>query len=169
MSSTLTGWAVKDCSRPARALFARGRLVVWTPPGSSINLSRIEDVIRDEVYRVAIAKPDVAPYGKAAVEALRALNLWQQIESKVVYAQNVSMTKQFAATGNAEVAFLPLALVKPNEGRFIEVDKRLHQPIDQALGVVRASARQEAARQFEAFVLSVKGQAILEGYGYRKP
>jgi molybdate transport system substrate-binding protein len=152
-----------------RALFARGRLVVWTPPGSGINLSRIEDITRAEVGRIAIAKPDVAPYGKATVEALRALNLWQQVESKVVYAQNVSMTKQFAATGNAEVAFLPLALVKPNEGRLIEVDERLHQPIDQALGVVKASAKQEAARQFKAFVLSIKGQAILESCGYRKP
>lgn len=152
-----------------RALYARGRLVLWTPPGSSINISRIEDITLREVDRIAIAKPDVAPYGKATVEALRALNLWQQVEPKVVYAQNVSMTKQVAATGNAEVAFLPLALVKPNEGQFIEVDERLHQPIDQALGVVKASGKQEAARRFTEFVLSEKGQAILEQYGYRKP
>lgn len=152
-----------------RALYARGRLVVWTPPGSSISISKIEDITLREVERIAIAKPDIAPYGKATVEALRALNLWQQVEPKVVYAQNVLMTKQFAVTGNAEVAFLPLALVKPNEGRFIEVDEQLHQPIDQALGVVKASGKQEAARRFTDFVLSDKGQRILEQYGYRKP
>lgn len=152
-----------------RALYARGRLVLWTPPGSSLSINRIEDITLREVDRIAIAKPDIAPYGKATVEALRALNLWQQVEPKVVYAQNVSMTKQFAATGNAEVAFLPLALVKPNEGQFIEVDEQLHQPIDQALGVVKASSKQEAARRFTDFVLSEKGQRILEQYGYRKP
>ncbi|MBC7911232.1 MAG: molybdate ABC transporter substrate-binding protein [Pyrinomonadaceae bacterium] len=152
-----------------RALYARGRLALWTPPGNNINLSRIEDITRAEVERIAIAKPDIAPYGKASVEALRALNLWQQVEPKVVYAQNVSMTKQYASTGNAEVAFLPLALVKPNEGRYIEVDEKLHQPIDQALGVVKASGKQEAARRFADFVLGEKGQRILEQYGYRKP
>jgi molybdate transport system substrate-binding protein len=152
-----------------RALYARGRLVLWIPQGSSINISRIEDITLSEVERIAIAKPDVAPYGQATVEALRALDLWQRVEPKVVYAQNVSQTKQVAATGNAEVAFLPLSLVKPNEGRFIEVDERLHQPIDQALGVVRASGKQEAARRFRDFVLSGKGERILEQYGYRKP
>jgi molybdate transport system substrate-binding protein len=150
-----------------RALYARGRLVLWIPQGSSI--TRIEDITQPQVNRIAIAKPDVAPYGQATVETLRALSLWQQVEPKVVYAQNVSQTKQFAATGNAEVAFLPLALVKPNEGRFIEVDERLHQPIDQALGVVKASGKQEEARRFIDFVLSERGQQILEQYGYRKP
>ncbi|HEY0547110.1 MAG TPA: molybdate ABC transporter substrate-binding protein [Pyrinomonadaceae bacterium] len=152
-----------------RAVYARGRLVLWTPQGSSLNLSRIEDITRAEVSKIAVAKPDVAPYGRATVEALRALNLWQQVEPKVVYAQNVTQTKQFASTGNAEVAFLPLALMKPNEGRYVEVDEKLHQPIDQALGVVKASGKQEAARRFTEFVLSDKGQRILEQYGYRNP
>ncbi len=152
-----------------RALYARGRLVLWTPPGSTVSITHIEDITRAEVKSVAIAKPELAPYGQASVVSLRALNLWQQVEPKVVYAQNVAQTKQYAATGNAEVAFLPLALVKPDEGRYIEVDERLHQPIDQALGVVKASSKQDEARRFTEFVLSEKGQAILEQYGYRKP
>lgn len=152
-----------------RSLYARGRLVLWTPPGSRAQISSIEDLTRPEVTHIAVAKPDVAPYGKATVEALRALNLWQQAEPKVVYAQNVSQTKQFASSGNAEVAFLPLALMKPGEGRYVEVDERLHQPIDQALGVVKASGKQEAARRFTDFVLGEKGQRILEQYGYRHP
>lgn len=152
-----------------RALYARGRLVLWTPMGGNINITRIEDITRGEVNRIAIAKPDVSPYGKATVEALRAMNLWQQIEPKVVYAQNVSMARQYASSGNAEVAFLPLALVKQNDGKFIEVDEHLHQPLDQALGVVRASGKQDAARRFAEFVLSDKGQRILEQFGYRRP
>ena len=153
----------------SRALFARGRLVLWTPEGGKARVSRIEDIADAGVERIAIAKPDVAPYGRATVEALRSLNLWERVESKAVYAQNVTQTKQYAARGEADVAFLPRALVKQGEGTAIEVDERLHRPIDQALGVVRASDKQDAARRFAEFVLSVEGQSVLERYGYVKP
>lgn len=149
-------------------LFARGRLVLWIPPGSNLTLNRIEDIARAEVERIVIAKPDLAPYGRAAVEALRAINLWTQIEPKVIYGQNVSQAKQYAATGNAEAAFIPLALVKANEGRIVEVDERLHQPIDQAIAVIKDSPQQEAAGRFVTFVLSAEGQALLERYGYKR-
>lgn len=152
-----------------RALYARGRLVLWIPPGNNINITKLEDITLAGVERIAIAKPDLAPYGRASVEALGVLNLWQQAERKIIYAQNVSMAKQYAASGNAEVAFLPLALVKPNDGHYIEVDEKLHQPIDQAMGLVKASEKQETARRFINFVLSDKGQRILEHFGYRKP
>jgi molybdate transport system substrate-binding protein len=149
-------------------VYARGRLVLWIPPASSLKLSRIEEITRPEVERIAIAKPDLAPYGRATVEALRALNLWQQVEPKIIYGQNVAQTKQYASTGNAEVAFIPLALVKPNEGQAIEVDEHLHQPIDQAIAIIKDSHKQEAAQRFVNFVLSPEGQAILERYGYKK-
>jgi molybdate transport system substrate-binding protein len=149
-------------------IYARGRLVLWIPPGSTLKLNRTEDITRAEVERIAIAKPDIAPYGRATIEVLRALNLWPQVEPKVIYGQNVSQTKQYAATGNAEVAFIPLSLVKSNEGQSIEVDEHLHQPIDQAIAVLKDSRQQEAAQQFVAFVLSPEGQALLERYGYRK-
>lgn len=100
---------------------------------------------------------------------MRALNLWQQVESKVVYAQNVSQARQFASTGTAEVAFIPLALVKQGEREFIEVYESLHNPIEQALGIVKASSKQEAERRFTDFVLSEKGQAMLERFNYRRP
>ncbi|HUQ31637.1 MAG TPA: molybdate ABC transporter substrate-binding protein [Pyrinomonadaceae bacterium] len=149
-------------------LFARGRLVLWIPPGSRFTLNRIEEIVRPEVERISIAKPDVAPYGRATVEALRALNLWAQVEPKVIYGQNVSQAKQQAATGNAEAAFIPLSLVKTGEGQSIEVDERLHQPIDQAIAVVEDSPHTDAAQRFVNFVLSPEGQTLLERYGYRK-
>lgn len=149
-------------------VYARGRLALWIPPGSPLTLNRLEDLTRPEVERVAIAKPDVAPYGRAAVEALNALNLWTQIEPKVIYGQNVSQAKQYAATGNAEVAFIPRALVKPGEGLAIEVDERLHRPIDQAIAVIKDSRRHDAARSFVSYVLSPEGQTLLERYGYKK-
>lgn len=153
----------------SRTVYARGRLVMWLPPGSNLKAERIEDVTAKAFERIAIAKPDVAPYGEAAVESLRALGIWSQVEQRVIYGQSVSHAKQYAATGNAEVAFIPVALVKPGEGTFIEVKEELHKPIDQAMGIVKDSPRQAAARQFVDFLLSNEGQEILSKNGYSKP
>lgn len=152
-----------------RALYARGRLVMWLPPGNSLKVTRIEDITATAFERIAIAKPDVAPYGQATVESLGAIGIWSQIEAKVIYAQSVSQAKQYAATGNAEVAFIPLALVKPGEGNYIEVSENLHRPIDQALGIIKASPKQAAARKFVNFLLSDEGQELLSKKGYSKP
>ena len=148
-----------------RALYARGRLVMWLP-SNGLKAERIEDITSETFERIAIAKPDVAPYGRATVESLRALGIWDQIEGKVVYGQSVSQTKQFAATGNAEVAFIPLALVRPGEGTYLQIDESLHQPIDQALGIAKASPNQVAARKFVDFLLGPEGQEILAKRGY---
>jgi len=149
-----------------RAIYARGRLVLWVPSGSRLRVQNIHDLTAGEFERVAIAKPDVAPYGRAAVESLQTVGLWEQIEPKTVYAQNVAQAKQFAATGNAEVAFIPLALVNPGDGHYLEVDQHLHQPIEQALGVVKSSTKQRSAQQLVDFLLSDDGQQILRGRGY---
>jgi molybdate transport system substrate-binding protein len=153
----------------SRAIYARGRLVMWLPPSSNLKAERIQDITAKSFERIAIAKPDVAPYGRATVESLRALGVWDQIEHKVIYGQNVSQTKQYVATGNAEVGFIPLALVKTGEGRYIEVGDELHRPIDQALGIVKESTKQDAARKFVDFLLSAEGRELMSQKGYQKP
>ena len=147
--------------------YARGSLVIWMPAGGKIKLDRVEDLEQTSVERIAIAKPDIAPYGQAAIQTLHALNLWKKAEPKVVYGMNVSQVKQFVSSGNAEVGFLPRTLVRDGEGTFLEVDEKLHQPINQAIGVVQASTRQDNARRFMEFVLSPAGQEILRKHGYR--
>jgi molybdate transport system substrate-binding protein len=152
-----------------RGVYARGRLVLWLPEGSKASVNRVEDLAGESVSKVAIAKPDVAPYGRAAVESLNALGLWAKVEPKVVYSQSVAQAKQFAASGNADAAFIPRSLVREGEGRALEIDGRLHAPIDQAVGVVSASKRQEAARRFVEFLLSEEGQSVLKTFGYDPP
>jgi molybdate transport system substrate-binding protein len=151
-----------------RAVYARGRLVLWLPRENAA-VAGVGDLTRGEVTRVALAKPDAAPYGQAAVEALRALKVWEQVEPKVVYGQSVAQAKQFAASGNADAAFLPRSLVREGEGRFVEIDGRLHRPLEQSVAVVRASRRQEAARRFVEFLSGAEGRAVLESYGYAVP
>lgn len=152
----------------SKAIYARGRLVLWFPRGDAATGARVADLADSTVARVAVAKPEVAPYGEAAVEALRALNLLAQVEPKIVYAQNVAQAKQFAASGNADAAFIPRSLLKAGEGVSVEIEATLHHSIDQGLGIVKASKRQEAARQFRDFVLGEEGQALLERFGYEK-
>lgn len=150
----------------SRKIYGRGRLVMWLPASSKLTAQRIEDIKATEFERIAIAKPDVAPYGKAAVEALRALGLWEAFEPRVIYSQTVSQAKQYAATGNAEVAFIPLALVKPGEGRYIEIGSDLHQPIEQAMAIMKESKQQDAARRFLDFLSGSEGQQLLAKHGY---
>lgn len=147
--------------------YARGSLIIWASDASRFKLERVEDLTDKSIERVAIAKPDVAPYGAAAVEMLRALNLWEKIEPKVVYGMNVSQVKQYVSSANAEVGFLPLSLVQDGRGKYLEIDEKLHRPINQAFGVVHASRKKDAARRFNAFVLSPEGQKILQKHGYR--
>ncbi len=149
-----------------RSLFATGRLVLWRAKGGN-GFALPEDVADSRFKRIAIAKPDAAPYGRAAVETLKSLGIWRQVEPKIVYAQTVAQAKQFAATGNADAAFIPLSLVSAGEGEFVMVDERAHAPITHTITVVKVTKQEGAARLFIEFLMSVEGQTILEAYGYQ--
>jgi len=150
-----------------RVIYARGRLVLWVPE-ARVPVERIEDLARPGVTHVAIANPQLAPYGRAAVETLHALHLWEAVLPKIVYGQNISATTQYAATGNADAAFTALALVYDSaRGRKIEVPENLHAPLDQAIAVVQSTPKPEQARQFVEFITSAKAREVLKQYGYQ--
>ena len=148
-----------------QAIYARGKLVLWVPD-SRVPVDGLQDLTRAEVKHVALANPQFAPYGQAAVETLKSLRIWDAVQPKVVFAQNVSMATQYAATRNADAAFTALALVYDQGGRKIPIAENLHQPIDQAIAVVRGSRRPDEARKFIEFVLSAPAKEILKRYGY---
>lgn len=149
----------------SRAVYARGRLAVWTAARETPANPRQLTGARV----IAIAKPELAPYGAAAVESLQHLGLWQAVQPRVVYAPSVSTAKQYADTGNADAAFTALSLVIAGPGHYFVIDSALHQPIEQALCVVQRSPQPELARTFAAFVLGEKGRAILRKAGYGDP
>ena len=148
----------------SRTLYARGRLALWNPQGA---VQKLEDLTAPSIRFVAIAKPEAAPYGEAAVESLKSLGIWDKVQPKVVYATNINMAKQYAATGNADAAFTAYSLVQHESGRVMIVDEKLHGPIDQAVGIVSASARRVEAQRFVAFLTGTDGRAILERFGYQ--
>ncbi len=149
----------------SRRIYAGGKLVVLT---SSV-IMNLQDLASPAIKVIAVPKPEVAPYGRAAVDAIKRLNLWSSLEPKIVYAQNVAMSKQFLRSGNADAAFTAASLISPNDiesSITLPVAKNLHRPIDQALGIIATSTRQETVKTFAAFLLSKKVQSLLVTRGY---
>jgi molybdate transport system substrate-binding protein len=149
------------------AVYAAGVLVLWAPRRPDIR--RIEDLAGAGVKRIGVANPESAPYGKATIESLTAMHLWPQLESKVVYGPNISVVAQFAESANADAAFTALSLVIDRADPSIPVPENLHQPINQALCILKASPRVTAAKRFRDFLLSPGGQIILKQFGYHQP
>jgi len=150
----------------SRSIYARGILALWIPPRSRAQVSGITDLIEPEVRFIAVAKPELAPYGQAAVEALTRAGIWKQAEPKIVYAENINEAKQFGQSKNADAVFTAYSLVLKESGKVIRVDESLYAPIDQALGIVANAQRIDEARKFTAFLLGQQGQSILGNHGY---
>jgi molybdate transport system substrate-binding protein len=166
---------VKDLAAKGRAvpdsvqIYARGRLTIWTRADSKLDIQTVQDLLKPEVRRIAIANPEHAPYGVVARQALQAAEVWDMIQNKLVLGENVRQTLQYAETGDVDVAIIPLSLSVTSEGHWALVPQDLHAPIDQALAVVADSPRQSVARDFAAFIAGPKGRDILSKYGYELP
>ena len=152
----------------SRAVYARGRLALWMPSDSS-GVQALSDLTKPGIRTISIATPSLAPYGEVAVKSLQASGVWPQVKGKVVYANNVKMAKQFAASGNADAAFTAYSLVLHEQGKVLLVDEHLHKKLDQALGILKSSQHLEAAQRFRQFVLTDEGRSILERHGYDSP
>jgi molybdate transport system substrate-binding protein len=155
--------------------YAYGKLVVWVPNGSNLDLAArgLAALADASVRKIAIANPAVAPYGRAARTALERAGLWARLRERVVMGQNVSQTAQFVQSGNAQAGFVPLSLARTpplsDEGRAWLVPPSSHERIEQA-GVVLKGARDLAlARDLAAFLLGDAARPVLERHGYGLP
>jgi molybdate transport system substrate-binding protein len=149
-----------------KAIYARGRITLWTPAESNLRLLGIADLARPEVTRVAIANPDHAPYGLAARQALETAGLWERVRPKLVYGDNIRQALQYAETGNVEVAIVALSLSTQSRGRWTLIPEELHKPIDQGMAIIKTTRNESAARAFTAFVNGPQGRAIMQKYGF---
>jgi len=150
----------------SKAVYARGRITLWTANESPVRFQGIEDLARPEFQRIAIANPDHAPYGLAAKQALQSAGVWDRVQPKLVYGDNVRQTLQYAQTGNVEVAIVPLSLSIPSNGRWTLIPEDLHQPIDQSVAIMKSTKNEPAARAFITFLNSPQGKAIMKKYGF---
>ena len=150
-------------------LYAVGRIVLAVNKKSNLQVTTLEDLLKVDIENVAIANPQHAPYGLAAKEALEKAGLWESLEDKLVYGENVSQTMQFIQTGNAPVGIIALSIANVEELEFTLIDESLHNRLEQVLGVIKYSKNQESAKAFAKFVNSPKGRIIMEKYGFYIP
>lgn len=151
------------------AVYARGTLVLWIAERVGLEPTSLE-VLRDErVRRVALAQPEVSPYGRSARQALERAGLWDAVRSKLVFAQDMSQAAQQALTA-ADAGLLPLSLARSpalaDAGRCFVVPAELHEPLDQSCVVLRDGP---GARAFYEFVLGESGRRILAAHGFGLP
>ena len=151
----------------SRALYAQGVLALWIPPTSTAQVHRLQDLTSDQIKIIALAKPELAPYGAAALAALKKAGMWERVQPKVVYAENINMARQYGVSGNADAVLTAYALVRKEKGTVLEIDRQLYPPIDQALGILASSHKQIEARRFVEFILRGNGKTILGEFGYR--
>lgn len=153
----------------SRTVYARGQLALWIPKGDQMGVHDLKDLAGAKIHYIAIAQPSLAPYGEAAVEALRASGLYDKLQPKFVYGNTINLAKQLAGSGNADVCFTAYSLVLHESGTVIKVDPKLYKPIEQALAIVAASPHQTDAQKFDDFLLGPDGRSILARNGYILP
>ncbi|MBE7415174.1 MAG: molybdate ABC transporter substrate-binding protein [Deltaproteobacteria bacterium] len=149
-------------------LYARGRIVLAVRKGSEMKPEGLQGLVSGS-YRIAIANPDHAPYGKAAMEAMKAAGVWDKVKTRLVYGENIRQALQFVQSGNAPVGVVALSVADVPEIDYILIPEELHAPIDQAAAVVTASKNGQAARDFIRFVNGPWGAPIMEKYGFMLP
>ncbi|BDG04164.1 molybdate ABC transporter substrate-binding protein [Anaeromyxobacter oryzae] len=155
-------------------VYAVGALVVWTAPGSSVDVGRrgLAALADPSVKHVAIANPAVAPYGRAAETALRAAGVLDAVRDRLVFGQNVSQAAQFAESGAADAALIPLSLASSPplaRGTIHPVPPSSYPPLEQSVVILKAAREPALARAFVAFVTGPEGRAILARSGYGVP
>ncbi len=151
--------------------YAFGTLALWS---TTVDVTKGIDIITDpSVVHIAVAKPELAPYGDRAIQCLHYYHLFDKVKDKIVYADNIAQAAQYASTGNAEVGFLALALVLApdmrNNGIYFALDAKSYRPVEQACVLVKTWERNAEASAFMDFVLSNACRPIFEKYGYILP
>ena len=153
-----------------RATYATGSLVLWSRDERLRGRNCREVLQRGDYNRLAIANPETAPYGEAALQFLLAEGLWQDASRRVVYGENILQTLNFAATGNATLAFVAASLMSnrglPSTVCMSRVPQSSHAALDQQLVLLRRAADNEAANSFVEYLRSDRAAAIIERDGY---
>ena len=154
--------------------YALGRLVLWSPAESRTDPAKSgwNTLVDPAVKKIAIANPDHAPYGRAAVAALRSSGLYDKVKDKLVFGENVSQATQFVQSGNAQVGILAmsLALSPPlRSGKYWEIPRSQFFPLFQSAVVLKRTEHKDLALSFLQFVGSPAGIEILEKSGFERP
>jgi molybdate transport system substrate-binding protein len=154
--------------------YAVGRIVIWMPADARIDLASLgwKALLEPGIERIAIANPEHAPYGRAAIAAMRNAGVYEQVRRRLVYGENIAQAAQFVASGSAQAGILALSLaVSPamRDGKRWEIPTNMHLRIEQGVVILKSAKDKAGARTFLAFLKSDVGRKILESYGFTLP
>jgi len=146
-------------------IYALGRLVLWRPDADSSQQLR-EQLTKGDFKKLAIANPKTAPYGKASIQALKAMELYEEVKPKLVFGENISQTLQFVQAGAAGLGLVARSYVI-NDIHW-EIDSYLHKPVNQKVVILKQTRHLNIAREFLQFIQSPAMQKIItmDGYGH---
>ncbi len=150
-------------------VYAYGSLVIWT---LSDSLEPGMEALKGETVRhIAVANPKIAPYGRAAIQALEYYGFYEAIKPKLVYGESIAQTSQFILSGAAEMGITALATVLSpgmlGKGHWKALDPNSHAPIAQGVLLLKAPPRKQAAAlAFYEYLTSAEATEALVKYGY---
>lgn len=153
-------------------LYAVGRIVLWsaTRDATKLTLASLTD---PSIKKIAIANPKHAPYGKRAEEALRSVGIWDRVQDKLIFGENIAQTAQYAQSGSADVGIIALSLAVSQElaskGGYWLVPDNLHAPLEQAYVVTRHGEGNSLATEFASYMDTPRVRRIMTSYGFVLP
>jgi molybdate transport system substrate-binding protein len=151
--------------------YAVGHIVIWTPRDSGIDAAKDgwKSLLDQRVKKIAIANPEHAPYGRAALAALRKADIYEKVKDKLVYGENISQAAEFVQSGNAQAGIVSLSLTMSpamKNGNRWEISPDSYPPIKQAAIILKASKNKDTVRRFLDFVSGSQGRQILQRFGF---
>jgi molybdate transport system substrate-binding protein len=167
--------ASNDADASSLYRYAVGALVLWAPTSSPLDPEhqRIKVLSDPSVKKIAIANPQHAPYGRAAVAALKQFGIYEQVQDRLVMGENISQAAQFVESGNAQVGFIALAHAVPlalrGEGKFWKVPAEAYPALDQGVVVVSHSPHKREAAAFVDYIKTKDAADVLRRYGFTVP
>jgi molybdate transport system substrate-binding protein len=150
-------------------VYASGSLIICSTQNIGFeNWERL--LLTPAIKKVALANPQIAPYGRAAKEALQKKGTWSEIQSKLVYGESISQVNTYITTGAVDVGFTTQALVKDLEGKtklyYKIIDPKNYSPIEQGMVILKHAEGNANAQKFYQYILSADAKKIFREYGY---
>ena len=153
-------------------IYAFGRLVIWSSTTDATKLT-LQQLSESAIRKVAIANPEFAPYGLRAKEALKSVGMWEKLQGKLVFGENIEHTAQMVSAGAADAGIIALSLAfNPTiskQGGYSLIDDGLHEPLAQAFVITKRAKNSALARRFAAYVQTPESRKIMESYGFVLP
>lgn len=153
-------------------IYGYGRIVLWGPARSTGSLT-LQDLRDPGTGRIAIANPRHAPYGKLAQQALEGAGVWDAVQSRLVYGENVAQAAQYVRSGNAQVGIIPLSLAlgpqPDHQGYYAMIPQQYCPPLAQGFIITRHGGANPLAREFALFIAGKEAREVMSRYGFALP